>query len=112
RCHDKATLPATKRRQQIDGARTDRASVWILEDNSALRKLRCELVESDRLLPILGRLILNVRNFVERQKFLTLHRQSHRAGNFLPWPQIVLLNQCARNGYILRNWQKIQLRPA
>src|SRR5215469_18554388 len=52
RCHDKATLPATKRRQQIDGARTDRASVWILEDNSALRKLRCELVESDRLLPI------------------------------------------------------------
>jgi len=57
-------------------------------------------------------LILDLCNFVERQELLTLHRQSYRARNLLPGPQIVLLNQCARNGHILGNRQKIQLRPA
>ena len=105
-------MPATERRQQIDRARADGARVWILQDNSALRKLRCKLVKGGRLFPFLSWLILDFCNFVERQELLTLHRQSHRAGNFLSGPQIVLLNQCARHGHILRNRQKIQFRPA
>ena len=107
RRNDEAALPATERRQQIDRARANGVRVRVLQDNSALRKLRCELVERCRLLPFLAGLILNLCNLVERQELLALYRQSHRAGNFLPGPQIVLLNQCTRNGHILGNRQEI-----
>src|SRR4029453_184236 len=68
RRNDEAALSATERRQQIDCARADGAGVWILQDNSALRKLRRELVERGRLYPFFGWFPLDVCNLVERQE--------------------------------------------
>src|SRR5215471_4194890 len=70
RCNDEAALPATERRQQIDRARTYGARVWILQDDSALGKLWRQFVERGRLLPLLGRLMLDLGNLIERQELL------------------------------------------
>src|SRR5438093_8595431 len=70
RRNDQAALPTTERRQQIDRARADGTGVWILEDNSALRKLRCELVKGSRLFPDLGLLLPEYDQFDYRTQLL------------------------------------------
>jgi len=51
-------------------------------------------------------------SFDQGEELLTLRWQSNRPGNLLPGTQLVLFNECARNGYVLRNRQKIQFWPA
>src|SRR6266700_2380613 len=104
---DETTLPVSERRQQVDRPRADRIRLWIFQHDPALRKLRRQFVEVGRLHPLLRWLALDRYELFKREKFLAITRKPYRSGNLLAWPQVILVDHCARNADIFRNRQKV-----
>ena len=69
---NQAALSPAQRSQQIDRSGADRICLWILQHDSALRKLRCEFVEVSQLRPPLRRLSLDGSDLLKREKFFSL----------------------------------------
>jgi hypothetical protein len=71
-----------------------------------------EFVKVRWLRPLLGRLALDRCDLFEREEFLTVLWQPYGPGKLLTRSQMVLLNEPARDAYVLGDRQEVQFRPA
>ncbi len=77
---DEAALAAAERRDEIDGARGDRAGLGILQHDALGGMERGELFELGGLLPLVGRDALDVQDAVDGHETLAVARRADARG--------------------------------